>query len=228
MSIPKRPQVKVPLIQEAVLERLREQLVDGTFPPGAHINISEVADELGVSIVPVREAVKILQSEGRLVRDRSRSYRVRELTHDELIQMNQLSSYLEIALIEAGVPNLTDDEIAEMRNLNHLVARREGDRHEILAAHRRLHFVCFEAANKSIYLENVNRLWDHYEHYRLLFFDSGSTIDTDASVEHQEFVEACANRDVKQAVMIHERHRLNSFAFLSMLAGQDEQERSGT
>lgn len=220
--------MRVPLIQEAVLERLREQLVDGTFPPGAHINISEVADEFGVSIVPVREAVKILQSEGRLVRGRSRSYRVRELTYDELIQMNQLSSYLEIKLIEAGVPNLTDGDIAEMRELNRRVSERRGDRHEILAAHRRLHFVCFEAANKTIYFETVNRLWDHYEHYRLLFFDSDSMIESDASVEHQEFVEACANRDVLEAVKIHERHRLNSFAFLSTIAGRDNAERSGT
>jgi DNA-binding GntR family transcriptional regulator len=53
-------------------------------------------------------------------------------------------------------------------------------------------------------------------------------IESDASVEHQEFVEACANRDVLEAVKIHERHRLNSFAFLSTIAGRDNAERSGT
>lgn len=217
LTVPKRSLLEVPLIQEAVLDRLREQLGDGTFPPGAQLNISEIADDMGVSIVPVREAIKILQSEGRLVRHRSRAYRVRKLTYDELVQMNQLSTYLEVELIKAGVPKLTDEQITEMRSLNETVSRRPGDRNEILAAHRRLHFLCFEAAGKSVFLENVGRLWDHYEHYRLLFFDD-SEIQGDASVEHLEFVDACADRDAGLAVSIHERHRKNSFKLLSQLA----------
>jgi len=214
--------VHVPLVQDVVLEQLRERLVDGTFPPGSQLNISEIAEALGVSIVPVREAIKILQSEGRLVRDRNRSYKVRRLTKDELTQMNQLSSYLEVELIRAGVPNLTDEDIERMREMNELVARREGDKREILAAHRELHFICYRAAQKSVFLDNLQRLWDHYEHYRLLFFDSDSEIESDASVEHQEFVEACAARDVERAVAIHERHRANSFVYLSRLADEME------
>ena len=218
MTAPKRPVVEVQLIQEVVLERLREQLVDGTLPPGAQLNISEIADELGVSIVPVREAVKILQSEGRLVRHRSRSYRVRELDYEELVQLNQLSTYLEVELIRAGVPNLTDDDVASMEILNETVRNREGDRHDILTAHRRLHFVCFEAAGKTVFLENVRRLWDHYEHYRLLFFDADIGQE-DATIQHQEFIEACAARDTERAVAIHQRHRRNSFDYLSQIAG---------
>lgn len=217
MTTRRRPLVEVPLIQEVVLERLREQLVDGTFPPGAQLNISEIAEEFGVSIVPVREAVKILQSEGRLIRHRSRSYRVRELSYEELVQLNQLSTYLEVELIRAGVPNLTDDDIASMKTLNETVRNRDGDRHDILSAHRRLHFVCFEAADKTVFLENVRRLWDHYEHYRLLFFDA-DVGQEDATIQHQEFIEACAARDTESAVAIHERHRRNSFDYLSRIA----------
>jgi len=217
LTAPKRTLLDVPLVQEVVLERLREQLVDGTFPPGTQLNISELAEEMGVSIIPVREAVKILQSEGRLVRHRSRSYRVREFTLDELVQLNKLSTYLEIELIKAGVPKLTVADIKEMRRLTKIVSERPGDRSEILASHRRLHFVCFEAADKSVFLENVTRLWDHYEHYRLLFFDVEQN-QRDASLEHQEFVDACASLDADLAVRIHARHRRNSFKYFSQLA----------
>jgi DNA-binding GntR family transcriptional regulator len=213
-------EVDVPLIQEVVLEQLRERLVDGTFPPGSQLNISEIAEALGVSIVPVREAIKILQSEGRLIRGRNRAYKVRRLTKDELTQMNQLSSYLEVELIRAGVPALTDDDVELMRQMNHRVMERKGDRRDVLVAHRELHFICYRAANKSVFLDYVQRLWDHYEHYRLLFFDSNSPIEADASIEHQEFVEACAARDAEAAVAIHERHRANSFEFLSRLADE--------
>jgi DNA-binding GntR family transcriptional regulator len=213
-------EVDVPLIQEVVLEQLRERLVDGTFPPGSQLNISEIAEALGVSIVPVREAIKILQSEGRLIRGRNRAYKVRRLTKDELTQMNQLSSYLEVELIRAGVPALTDEDVELMRQMNQRVMERKGDRRDVLVAHRELHFICYRAANKSVFLDYVQRLWDHYEHYRLLFFDSNSPIEADASIEHQEFVEACAARDVEAAVAIHERHRANSFEFLSRLADE--------
>lgn len=212
--------VEAPLLQEVVLDQLRERLVDGTFPPGAHINISEIAEALGVSIVPVREAIKILQSEGRLIRDRNRSYKVRRLTREELVQMNQLSSYLEIELITAGVPNLTDKAVERMREMNERVVQLVGDRREVLDAHRELHFICYRAANKSVFLHYLERLWDHYEHYRLLFFDSDTPIESDASVQHQEWVEACSNRDVGAAVAIHERHRANSFIYLSRLADE--------
>lgn len=212
--------VEVPLIQEVVLERLRERLVDGTFPPGSQLNISEIADAFGVSIVPVREAIKILQSEGRLIRDRNRSYRVRRLSKDELTQMNQLSSYLEIELIRAGVPRLTEQDITGMKEMNRRVFEREGSRHDVLVAHRELHFICYQAADKSVFLDYVRRLWDHYEHYRLLFFDSNTAIEADASTEHQEFVDACAAGDTEAAVAIHERHRTNSFVQLSRLADE--------
>jgi DNA-binding GntR family transcriptional regulator len=213
-------EVEVPLVPDVVLEELRGRFADGTFPPGSVLNIKEVADGLGVSIVPVREAVKILQSEGRLVRDRSRQYRVRRFSADELAQMNQLSTYLEVELIRAGVPKLTAADLNRMRKLSAHVARRKGSRGELLAVHRELHFVCFEAAGKVVFLDSVRRLWDHYEHYRLLFFDSHTSIEADASVEHQEFVDACTARDVEAAVAIHEKHRANSFVYLSRLADQ--------
>lgn len=216
--------VDVPLVQEVVLDQLRERLVDGTFPPGSQLNISEIAEALGVSIVPVREAIKILQSEGRLIRARNRAYRVRQLSKAELTQMNQLSSYLEIELIKAGVPNLTDDDIERMREMNALVERRQGDRRDILGAHHELHFICYRAADRSVFLDHVERLWGHYEHYRLLFFDSDGPIEEDASVEHREFVDACAASDVAAAVAIHERHRANSFIHLSRLADELEAE----
>ena len=221
MSAAKRALLEIPLVQEVVLERLREQLVDGTFPPGTQLNISKIAEEMGVSIGPVREAIKILQSEGRLVRHRSRSYRVREFTRDELVQLNKLSTYLEIELIKAGVPKLTDGDIAEMRELTKPVTELPANRSQLLAAHRRLHFICFEVADKSVFLENVTRLWNHYEHYRLLFFDVEKNQRT-ANVEHQEFVDACARRDANLAIKIHDRHRRNSLNYFSELPDKQQ------
>lgn len=218
MSEPNSSELHVPLLQDAVLASLRERLLDGTFPPGSQLNIREVAARLGVSAVPVREAIKILQSEGRLVHERSRGYSVRRLSHDELIQVNRLSGLIEEELLRAGVPKLSQVQIVEMQEAAVLVSQRHADNRQVLEAHRRLHFIPYQAADLSVYLDVVTRLWDHYEHYRLLFFDSDASLQTSAADEHIRFAEACVRGDVELAMEIHRDHRINSFRHLSRIA----------
>ena len=211
-------ELNVPLLQDAVLETLRERLLDGTFPPGSQLNIREVAARFGVSAVPVREAIKILQSEGRLVHDRGRGYSVRRLTHEELVQVNHLSALIEAELLKAGVPKLKQTQIAEMRKVVEIVCAEDGDNREVLDAHRRLHFIPYEAADLSVFLEVVTRLWDQYEHYRLLFFDSDSSLKASGTEAHRNFVDACADSDTERALAIHAEHRTSSFHYLAHIA----------
>lgn len=218
-------ELHVPLLQDAVLEKLREQLLDGSLPPGSPVNIREVAARLGVSAVPVREAIKILQSEGRLVHERGRGYTVRRLTHQELVQVNHLSSLIEAELLTSGVPKLTATQITEMRRALEIVCDDDGDNREILDAHRRLHFIPYEAADLNVFLEVVTRLWDQYEHYRLLFFDSDVALQASGTEEHRQFVEACANSDVEQALAIHAGHRTSSFHHLARIADTESPSR---
>lgn len=217
-------ELHVPLLQDAVLASLRERLLDGTFPPGSQLNIREVAARLGVSAVPVREAIKTLQSEGRLVHERSRGYTVRALSHDELVQVDRLATLVEVEMIAAGVPKLSSTQIGTMRKMAKIVTSGQGDKRQILEAHRRLHFIPYEAANLSIYLDVVTRLWAHYEPYRLLFFGSNLAHQSSSSEEHAQFVEACAAGDTELAMTMHRDHRLNSFRHLIRIAQATLQE----
>jgi DNA-binding GntR family transcriptional regulator len=218
MSDANSSELNVPLLQDAVLESLRERLLDGTFPPGSQLNIREVAARLGVSAVPVREAIKTLQSEGRLVHERSRGYTVRLLSHDELVQVDRLATLVEVEMIAAGVPNLDQAQVSTMREMARIVTSGEGDKRQILDAHRRLHFIPYEAANLSIYMEVVIRLWAHYEPYRLLFFGSDLANQSTSSDEHAKFVEACAAGDTDSAAAMHRDHRTNSLRHLIAIA----------
>ena len=213
-------ELHVPLLQDAVLENLRERLLDGTFPPGSQLNIREVAARLGVSAVPVREAIKILQSEGRLVHERGRGYYVRRLSHEEMVQVNQLSAMLEDELLATGVPKMTSEHKAEMLAAWEVVGREGGDKRDVLTAHRRLHFIPFEASGLNIFLDVVNRLWDQYEHYRLLFFDSDMALKSSAMEEHRRFAQACMDGDAELARRIHAEHRLSSFRHLARIADE--------
>jgi DNA-binding GntR family transcriptional regulator len=218
MSQPNSSELQVPLLQDAVLASLRDRLLDGTFPPGSQLNIREVAALFGVSAVPVREAIKTLQSEGRLVHERDRGYTVRRMSHDELVQVDRLATLVEVEMIAAGVPALNPTQIGTMREMAKIVTGGQGGTREVLEAHRRLHFIPYEAANLNIYMDVVTRLWAHYEPYRLLFFGSDLAHRSSSSDEHRRFVEACASGDTKLAMAIHRGHRLNSFGHLIRIA----------
>ncbi len=214
----KSSELSVPLLQDAILERLRERLVDGSLAPGAQINIREVAAGLGVSAVPVREAIKILQSEGRLVHDRGRGYSVRRLSNDEMLQVNRLSAIIEAELIGAGVLKLTADQGEEMLELCRYMAAGDGDSRALLEAHRRLHFIPFKAAGLNIFLDTATCLWDQYEHYRLLFFGSDLVLWSTSMDEHRQFADACKRGDLETALAVHQVHRANSFKQLARFA----------
>lgn len=214
--------VKVPLLQDAILEQLREQLVDGRLPPGTHIVIKDVAARMGVSSVPVREALKVLQSEGRVIHSPGKGYTVRQLSYEEMVQVNRLAMMVEAETLKTGVPNLTDEEAEEMAERLRILIDPESSRIERLEAHRSFHLIPMRAARISIFFETVERLWDHYEHYRLLFFDSNKALEDSARHEHEEFLDACQSRDVDSALEIHGRHRNSSFAQLSELAEEGD------
>lgn len=213
-------ELHVPLLQDAVLDSLRERLLDGTFPPGSQLNIREVATRLGVSAVPVREAIKILQSEGRLVHERGKGYYVRRLSREEMVQVNQLSAMIEDELLAAGVPKMTPEHKARMLEAADVVCQEGGDKREVLAAHRRLHFIPLEASGLNIFLDVVKRLWDQYEHYRLLFFDSDMALKSSAMEEHRRFAQACVDGDAELARRIHNEHRMSSFRHLARIADE--------
>lgn len=226
MVQPQSSELNVPLLQDVVLASLRERLLDGTFPPGTQLNIREVAAHLGVSAVPVREALKTLQAEGRLIHERSRGYTVRVLSRDELVQVDQLATLIELELLGVGVPKLSSAQISTMRELAKVVTSGRGSKRRILEAHTRLHFIPYEAAGLDIYLDVVTRLWAHYEPYRLLFFGSDLAHESTSSEEHAAFVEACAAGDSELAKSMHLNHRINSFSHLIRLAEAADRDKS--
>ena len=89
--------------QAAVLAELRRVILAGDVPPGTGIPLDEVAAVLGMSVIPVRESLKILVGEG-LVEQRSRSaYTVARLARSELLELYAARGVLENAVLAAAV-----------------------------------------------------------------------------------------------------------------------------
>ncbi|MGD9954681.1 MAG: GntR family transcriptional regulator [Candidatus Nanopelagicales bacterium] len=199
--------------QEAVLAELRRMLVTGELSPGSPIRQEALAERLGVSRVPLREALKVLEGEGHVGYAAHRGYVVAELSVDDLVEVYRMRELLEAEAIRAAVPRATDELVAAMRAAAAEVdaAGRADDVAEITAANRRLHFLLFDAAGMPRLVRTLRQLWDATDVYRSVYFAGADNRDR-VHHEHEDLVGAVARRDAEAAVRVQAEHRDHSVA----------------
>jgi len=118
-----------PTRAEAIARHLREEIVTGRLAPGTVIKDAELADRLGVSITPVREAIVLLSAEGLIDISPNRTRRITDVSQKNALELIDVMCVLACAGVEWGVPNLTDADLARMRQrLDEMLAGlRSGD-----------------------------------------------------------------------------------------------------
>ena len=114
---------------ETIVRHLREEIVTGRLAPGTVIKDAELAERLGVSITPVREAIVLLSAEGLIDISPNRTRRVADVSQKNALELIDVMCVLACAGVEWGVPNLTDADLARMRRrLDEMLAGlRSGD-----------------------------------------------------------------------------------------------------
>lgn len=114
---------------EAIARHLREEIVTGRLAPGTVIKDAELADRLGVSITPVREAIVLLSAEGLIDISPNRTRRVTGVSQKNALELIDVMCVLACAGMEWGVPNLTGADLTRMRQrLDEMLAcLRSGD-----------------------------------------------------------------------------------------------------
>src|SRR3954463_10399220 len=102
---------------ELVTAALRDAILDGRLKPGERISQEGVADDLGTSRVPVREAFRRLESEGLIILVPRSGAWVAKLAFDEYTEVYRIREWLEPPAVAASVPHLTDVQVAELGSL---------------------------------------------------------------------------------------------------------------
>jgi DNA-binding GntR family transcriptional regulator len=205
--------VRPPTAQEAVLAELRRLLVTGELAPGSPVRQESLAERLGVSRVPLREALKVLEGEGQVVYLPRRGYVVAELSVDDLLEVYRLRELLEAEALRVAVPQIDEtvvDAVAQAcREVDE--AGRAEDLVAMTAANRRLHFLVFDAAGMPRLSRTLRHLWDATDVYRAVYF-SGASNRSRVSHEHADLLRALRDRDAEAAVAAQAAHREHSVA----------------
>ncbi len=197
--------------QDVVLRALRKDLLTGQLGPGDQIVQESLADRYGVSRVPLREALKTLESEGQVVYFPHRGYFVAELSVDDLLEVYRLRELLEAEALRHAVPTLSDADVAAIGDLMADIdgAADDEDVLAMTAANRRFHFAIFDAAGLPRLSRLLNQLWDATDAYRALYFQERVNRDR-VGEEHESMLAALRARDAELLVELHKAHRDHS------------------
>jgi DNA-binding GntR family transcriptional regulator len=222
---------RLPRTAEAIAAtELRAAIIRGDLAPGAKIRQEATAAELGVSLIPLREALNRLAGEGIVTYLPQRGYFVAELPGSAISAVYEARAVVESATEVLGVPRLTADDLRALRGhlLNQRRAVTERDAVALVASNRRFHFVIFDRAENPWLVRFVAQLWDALEPYRVISYRSmwqasgAEPAPTEIVAEHREIVAALESRETSDALRLLELHRRRSEALLLALGDSPE------
>lgn len=219
-------QANLPRTAEAIAAgELRAAIVRGDLAPGTKIPQELTAQQLGISLSPLREALKTLSGEGLVTYRPQRGYFVTELPDQSIEQIYAVRSLLESETERLAARQLTPAHIAAMRA--HLrTQERAAEDHDAVAmitANRSLHFTIFERCENRWLVRFVTQLWDSVDPYRVLLYRrmwldrSQWSLATEILAEHDRIITALEKGRTERALRLLEEHRRGSEAFLKVL-----------
>ncbi len=146
-----------------VYRELRDFLMAGQLQPGQGLTLRELAGALGVSPMPVREAVRRLCAEGALETLPNRRIRVLVITEPRFRELLDIRIALETLAIAKAVPHIGEAELDRMEELNAVfaeeMARPEADPTLLFRVNKDLHFIAYEAAKAPALLAMIESTW---------------------------------------------------------------------
>jgi DNA-binding GntR family transcriptional regulator len=153
---------------EYIVELLRNDILTGRLAAGEGLPLEQLARRFGTSVIPIREALRVLESERLVVLRPHRTARVAELSVAELKDLYRVRLILETEAVRLAHPNLEPEAYTEMRRMIDEMEKYAlaGDDFAAFAVHSRIHFAVYEASGSPTLVSILSRLWDETERYR--------------------------------------------------------------
>jgi DNA-binding GntR family transcriptional regulator len=192
----------------AVLSELRHRILHGTLKPGDRILADAIAEELGVSRIPVREALRVLEGERQVSYEPHHGYFVTELRFADLLELYLMRHLLEAEALQRSVPLLDDEDFERMevalKQLDR--AHKAGDIAKHSIANRSFHFAFFEQLGMPRFLDEIAALYDQCEGYGSLFYDSIRNRET-SKRDHLALYRAAKEHNTVKVISLLSHHR---------------------
>jgi DNA-binding GntR family transcriptional regulator len=199
-SIPPFTRVEHDTKQQSAYRQIRDAMMTGGFRPGQRVSIRAVAGAMGISAMPVREAMWRLEAQGALVLLPERAFAVPGLNKGALRELRDVRLALEGLATERAAENLEPgelDRISDIREQMDDAARAEEHR-AYLNLNQAFHFAIYAGAKSPLLTDMIESLWLRIGPYLNLIFDDKGHRKR-SSDDHRKAEEALLERDGEAA-----------------------------
>jgi len=194
------------VLSARIADDLRRAILAGELHPGERIRQEEIAEQFGASRIPVREALRILVTDGLVNMVSNSGAWVSSLTQEECSEHYKIRERLEPLLLTYSLPNLTEDDLELISSLVEQMKQTQ-DIETFMRLDRQFHWATYSRANTATLSDFIERLWNTTQPYRRVFtrmVRSGGIEVT--HLEHELLVEAIKRRDTEEAERILHGH----------------------
>ena len=198
---------------ELIADTLREAIIQGRLTPGEPLRQEQLAAHFSVSRIPLREALRSLESEGWIEFHPNRGARVSGLSAAEVTEIYEIRASLECTALKLALPHHTPETWKEVASALHS-AQRETQRSRYVQRNRDFHLALYRPAARPQLLRLIESLHSRGERYLRLKLEMPLHKRT-SDDEHEQIYRACRSGDLNRATDILAAHLLDTGTMLA-------------
>lgn len=195
-------------LRDEVFNTLRERILKGTLKPGERLMEIHLADQLGVSRTPIREAIRMLELEGLVKMVPRKGALVAKISREDLQDVLEVRKALDTLAVKLACERITTEEIVRLKEAEEYFEKKlkDGDATEIAEADVAFHDV-IQAASKNKRLKSmISNLAERIYRYRFEYIKQQSDGGKTLIDEHRQIIECIEKRNIEESIKAIEIH----------------------
>lgn len=192
---------------DVVFDYLREAILSGELKPGERLMEVTIAEQIGVSRTPVREAIRKLEKENFVIMIPRKGAYVADLTKKDILEVLEIRKELEGFAAALAAERMTDEEKLALKKVmdEFMVCLRTGDKKAMIDNDNAFHSTIFKASKNGRLIDIIHDLHDQFQRFRLIYFSEFHNYG-DIQRSHQKIYDAIEASDAVEARKAAEDH----------------------
>jgi DNA-binding GntR family transcriptional regulator len=188
---------------------LKQKILSGELSMGDSINISKISEELNVSIIPVREAVKRLETEGLVVTVPHKGAQVKSFDLEKIKEIYAIRAVLEGLAAKSAIPNMDPEKIKRLKEITEEMRQYalDGEDERFGITNKEFHRFIYQHSTYPMLYDMIFNLWDGNWAKSVFAFNHKRMFE--AVEEHLEIIKAIEEKDEEKTEQLVRQHKLN-------------------
>jgi len=197
-------------LREVIFNSLREAIIIGELRPGERLMEVQLAEKMGVSRTPVREAIRKLELEGLVNMIPRKGAHVAELSVKDIMDVLEVRASLDGLATALAAERITDDELKELRHINNQFTQyiEKENLNGSIKKDAEFHDIIYRASRNDKLINILNNLREQVQRFRVIYLKDYNS-PKNLIKEHNDILEAISSRSVEESRSLAKTHILN-------------------